>query len=63
MALGDGLIVESILGTQLSGKLVARAEIGGQDAMITEIEGRAWITGRHSFLSSPDDPFREGFLL
>lgn len=63
MALGDGLIVESILGTQLSGKLVARTEIGDQAAMITEIEGRAWITGRHSFLISPDDPFREGFLL
>ena len=29
-------------------------------AIVTEIEGSAWITGEHTFFLDDDDPFREG---
>ena len=29
-------------------------------ALVTEIEGSAWITGEHTFFLDDDDPFREG---
>ena len=32
-------------------------------AIIPEVEGRAWLTGRHEFMIDPDDPLKEGFLL
>ncbi|WP_448601397.1 proline racemase family protein [Thermoflexus hugenholtzii] len=36
---------------------------GGFPAVIPEVSGRAWITGRHEFVLAPDDPLRDGFLL
>jgi proline racemase len=31
--------------------------------VIPEVEGRAYITGRHTFTIDPVDPLREGFIL
>jgi trans-L-3-hydroxyproline dehydratase len=35
----------------------------GYRAVIPEVSGRAWITGRGEFVRAPDDPLGEGFLL
>src|SRR5207302_928249 len=35
----------------------------GYDAVVPEIEGSAWITGRSELLIAPDDPLAEGFIL
>ena len=35
----------------------------GRSAIVPEVAGRAWITGRHEFLLAPDDPLRDGFLI
>ena len=35
----------------------------GYDAVVPEIEGSAWITGRSEILIAPDDPLAEGFIL
>jgi len=32
-------------------------------AVVPVIEGRAWMTGRHTFLLDADDPLRSGFEL
>ena len=32
-------------------------------AVIPEVEGAAYITGRHEFLIDPDDPLKDGFIL
>ncbi|MES2706814.1 MAG: proline racemase family protein [Verrucomicrobiota bacterium] len=60
---GQPMTVESITGSRFKGRIVARAEASPPGSVICEIEGRAWITGRHTFLISPDDPFRDGFFL
>ena len=35
----------------------------GYEAVVPEIEGSAWITGRSELLIAPDDPLAEGFIL
>jgi proline racemase len=37
--------------------------VGERPAVVTEIEGSAWITGEHTFLLDEDDPFREGLTI
>lgn len=55
--------VESILGTVFSGRVVDETKVGEHPAIVPEVKGRAWVTGRHEFLVDPTDPLRDGFLL
>ena len=57
------LTVEGILGNSFTGRVVAQTEDHGRPAVIVEVEGRAWITGRHTFFIDSADPCLEGFLL
>jgi proline racemase len=54
---------ESIIGTRISGRVVGRTEVGDYPALVTEIEGSAWITGEHSFAIDDRDPLKDGFRL
>ena len=38
-------------------------QVGGAEAIVPAISGRAWITGTHQFVLDPGDPFPEGFRL
>ena len=60
---GEPFVVESILGTRFTGRVLRTTTFGGHEAIVPEVEGRAWITGRNEFLIVPDDPLREGFIL
>jgi proline racemase len=60
---GETFVVESLIGTSFTGRVVRETTFGEYDAVIPEIEGSAWITGRNEFLIAPDDPLREGFIL
>jgi len=53
----------SIVGSEFSGRVVGAAEVAGRVAVITEVEGTAYRTGRAVFELDPDDPLGEGFLL
>ncbi len=59
----DTIWVESILGSRFSGRIVDTTEVHGRSAVIPEIGGRAYVTGRHEFVVDPADPWREGFTL
>ena len=61
--MGQSFVVESLIGTRFAGRVVRETEFGGYAAVIPEVEGSAWITGRHEFLIAPDDPLKEGFIL
>ena len=63
LGVGHALRFESILGTQFGGKIVEGTQLGPHPAIIPEVEGHAWLTGRHEFIIDPDDPLRDGFLL
>jgi proline racemase len=60
---GRPIAQESIIGTRISGRLVGRTEVGEYAAVMTEIEGSAWITGEHAFAIDDRDPLKDGFRL
>jgi proline racemase len=60
---GAELRHRSIVGSEFTGRVVADADVGGPPAVVTEVEGTAYRTGRAEFVLDPDDPLGEGFLL
>ena len=52
---------ESIVGTQFTGRITGGTRVGEFSAIITEIEGEAWITGEHTFVFDDRDPLKNGF--
>jgi len=60
---GEVFIVESILGTCFKGCVKEVTTFGPYPAVIPEVTGSAFITGRAEFFISPDDPLKDGFLL
>jgi proline racemase/trans-L-3-hydroxyproline dehydratase len=66
MGLADpegAFVHESLIGTTFSARIVSRAEVGGQPAIVPELAGEAWITGDHAFRIDPQDPLGSGFRL
>jgi proline racemase len=63
LAPGQIFVVESIIGTRFTGRIAREIEWQGYDAVVPEIEGSAWITGRNEILIAPNDPLPEGFIL
>ena len=53
----------SIVGSEFRGRVVGAADVAGRAAVVTEVEGSAYRTGRHAFELDPDDPLGTGFLL
>jgi trans-L-3-hydroxyproline dehydratase len=58
-------VIESILGSAstFSGRVVGLAQVGRFPAVVPEVSGTAFITGRHEFIISPYDRVGQGFLL
>ena len=63
LAPGGEFVVESIIGTRFVGRSARELRWEGYDAVVPEIEGSAWITGRNEILIAPDEPLAEGFIL
>ncbi len=63
LAAGEGIRVESILGTTFTGRIVRTTRVGAHEAVVPEVSGSAFITGRGELLVAPDDPLAGGFLL
>jgi trans-L-3-hydroxyproline dehydratase len=62
---GEEIVIESILGSAstFSGRVVSRAQVGPYAAVVPEVGGMAFITGRHEFSIAPRDSVGQGFLL
>jgi proline racemase len=60
---GETLRHLSIVGSEFSGRVVGETQVAGRTAVITEVEGSAYRTGRHRFELDPDDSLGTGFLL
>ncbi len=63
LAVGDPFRHLSIVGSEFSGRIVGKTEVAGRPAVVTEVEGTAYRTGRATFELDPEDPLGEGFLL
>lgn len=60
---GESYVNSGVLGTVYRGTIAARTEVGGIAAIVPEITGRAWLTGRAELWASDDDPLADGVLL
>ena len=60
---GESMVIESIIDTTMIGKVVKPIKFGNYDAIIPEVEGTAYITGRNELLIDPEDPLNQGFIL
>jgi trans-L-3-hydroxyproline dehydratase len=63
IGIDEPIVIESIIGSSFKGRVVAATTFGPYSAIIPEVEGSAYITGRHEFILDPNDPLRDGFML
>ena len=47
ISINQSMIIESILGSQFSGKIIGTTKFGPYEAVIPEVEGSAYITGKN----------------
>ncbi|MCI0470874.1 MAG: proline racemase family protein, partial [Candidatus Aminicenantes bacterium] len=62
LAAGETSTIESILGTCMQVRVVETTTFGPYPAVIPEVTGSAFITGRNRFYFDPSDPLRKGFI-
>ncbi len=63
IGIDEPIVIESIIGSRFTVRVTETTTFGPHAAVIPEVEGRAFITGRHTFCIDPDDPLRHGFIL
>jgi trans-L-3-hydroxyproline dehydratase len=63
IGIGQQIVIESIIGSSFTGKVIETTAFGPYKAVIPEVEGTAHITGKNEFYIDPDDPLRHGFIL
>ena len=63
IGVGEALTIESIIGSSFRCRVVGECLFGPHRAIIPEVEGSAYITGRHEFLIDPHDPLKNGFVM
>src|SRR5699024_4230110 len=54
---------ESIIETPFFGRILEKTTVGKFPAIVPEINGNAFITGKHEFILHPNDELNHGFLL
>jgi trans-L-3-hydroxyproline dehydratase len=59
----EPMVIESIIGSKYIGRVIQATQFGPYAAVIPEVEGTAYITGRNEFFIDPDDFLQNGFIL
>ena len=59
----ETLTIESILGSNFHVKVLKTTTLGDYEAVIPEVCGNAFITGKNTFWINPEDPLKDGFIL
>jgi len=63
LGIGQDYVHEGIMGTAWTGRLLRETTVGPYRAVVPQLTGSAWITGRTQFEVDPEDPFPEGFTV
>jgi len=63
VAIGDEIVVESVVGSEFTGRVVDITDVGRHPAVVPEVGGTAHITGRAELWQDPADELGRGFLL
>lgn len=59
----EEVVLDSLLGSRFTGSISETTTCGSFPAIVPEVTGTAWITGRGELLVDPEDRLGEGFLL
>jgi len=60
---GETMTIESITNSVFKGSVVSEKDYGSFKAVISQVEGTAFITGMQTFVIDPKDPMKNGFIL
>ena len=63
MHVGDQLRMRSVIGSMFEGTIQADTTVGNRPAIVPLISGRAWQTGRFTYVVDPTDPWPLGYRL
>ena len=64
LRVGEGLTHESIIGSQFIGMIRGETTLAsGRSAILPTVRGRAWITGFHTYVLDPSDPYPQGYIV
>lgn len=63
LGVGERLSFESLTGERFGGRVLRTVDYHGVAAVVPEVEGQAYFTGRHSFFLDDGDPLGGGFLV
>lgn len=63
IGINQPMTIESIIGSHFTGSVISTTQFGSYSAVIPQVEGTAYITGKNEFYIDPDDPLRHGFIL
>lgn len=61
--LNESIVIESIIGSKFTGRVVEEVAFGPNAAIIPEVRGEAYIIGRNELWINPNDPLKDGFIL
>jgi trans-L-3-hydroxyproline dehydratase len=61
--LNESIVIESIIGSKFTGRVVEETVFGPHAAIIPEVRGEAHIVGRNELWINPNDPLKDGFIL
>jgi proline racemase len=63
MKVGDHMYHESVIGSRFKGTIAGETTVASRPAILPRIEGRAWITGFHTYCLDAGDPYPEGYVV
>ena len=63
LATGATITIESLIGTRFDVRAKSETTVGALPAIVPEVTGAAYITGRAEFVIEPGDPLANGVLL
>jgi proline racemase len=63
LPIGQDFVHEGILGTTWTGRLLRETKVGPYPAVVPQLTGSAWITGRTAYVVDDRDPFPDGFTV
>ena len=63
IGVGEAITIESIIGSSFRCRVTEETMFGPHRAVLPEVAGSAYITGRHEFLIDPHDPLKNGFVM
>lgn len=63
LEVGDEYVNSGVIGTVYRARITATTKVGETVAVVPEITGSAWLTGRSELWVDPTDPVAAGFLL